>query len=480
MAGRVVVVGLGPAGVDHLLPGARQALESAPQRFARTELHPAVAELRAEGMTFESFDHLYESSPDLDTAYRAMVDVLLSASADGDVAYAVPGNPAVAERTVVLLRERAPRVTVVPGLSFADLAWLRLAVDPMERDARVVDARAIGDVVPAGPLLVAQCDHALVLGDVKLELLEHLHPDTPVTVLQRLGLPDEHVEVVPLADLDRAVVPDHLTALFVDAPRDARDAATEIARLLQLARRLRDPGGCPWDAEQTHRSLTRYLLEESYEVVEAVDDPVALQDELGDLLYQVVFHAAIAEETGEFSMADIARAIHDKLVRRHPHVFGEVIADEPDDVVRNWEQIKKREKGNASIVEGIPESLPSLLYTHKLFSKAASVGLDPGAADEALARIERAVRLLRADPRADLGPLLAAVVALARASGVDAESTLREWSARYRRQFETMETLADARGLDLAVLEPAGVAALWLEAGTADLTRETPRSTRSR
>ena len=143
-------------------------------------------------------------------------------------------------------------------------------------------------------MLIAQCDHALVLSDVKLTLLEHLDPDTPITVLQRLGLPDERVEQVPLAELDRTVDPDHLTSLFVEVDAGAAGAAAEIVRLLLLTKRLRDPGGCPWDAEQTHRSLTRYLLEESYEVVEALDglpDPaayVALEDELGDLLYQVV------------------------------------------------------------------------------------------------------------------------------------------------------------------------------------------------
>jgi tetrapyrrole methylase family protein/MazG family protein len=477
MPGRIVVVGLGPAGAEYLLPAARRALESAQRRFVRTQRHPAVADLEADGMHFASFDHVYESSADLDTAYRTMVDVLMAAAAVNEVAYAVPGNPAVAERTVELLRERtardAIRLRIVPGLSFADFAWARLGIDPMATPARVVDARAINEVELAGPTLIAQCDHALLLSDVKLALLEHLAVDTPVTVLHRLGLADESVERVSLVELDRVVEPDHLTSLFVDVDPGAAAAAHEITRLLQLARRLRDPGGCPWDAEQTHQSLTRYLLEESYEVVEVVDalpDPAAyaaLVDELGDLLYQVVFHAAIAEEADAFTMADVARGIHDKLVHRHPHVFGDVVADEPSDVVRNWEQIKKDEKGSTSIVEGIPPALPSLLYTHKLFSKAASVGLDPGSLDEGLDRLEDAAARLRAGDGAferDLAQLLAAAVVVARGGGVDAESALRGWAARYRGRFEAMERLALERGLDLASLDDADVAALWLEA----------------
>jgi tetrapyrrole methylase family protein/MazG family protein len=477
MPGRVVVVGLGPAGADHVLPVARRVLEGATLRYARTARHPAVEDLTAEGVTFETFDACYDAAPDLEHAYAEIAGVLVDAAGEhGEVVYAVPGSPAVAERTVALLRDADVDLVLVPGVSFADLAWVRLGIDPMEGDARVVDGRAIELAELAGPLLIAQCDSTFVLSDVKLALLEHLDPATPVTALQRLGLADEQVVTVPLEELDRgAIVPDHLTSVYVDA--GAAGAAREMVRLFQLAKRLRDPGGCPWDAEQTHRSLTRYLLEESYEVVEAVEALpadgaidfaayAALEDELGDLLYQVVFHAVLAQESGAFTMADVARGIHDKLVRRHPHVFGDVVADRTSEVMRNWEQIKKDEKGTTSIVEGITPGLPSLLYTHKLFRKAASVGLDPGGLGEALDRIDTAVARLRAggdDLEADLAQVLAAAVVVARAGGVDAETALRGWAATYRRRFEAMEHLALDRDLDLAALDPAGVAALWLE-----------------
>jgi tetrapyrrole methylase family protein/MazG family protein len=486
MAARVVVVGLGPAGADLLLPAARHALEHIPNRYVRTTRHPAVAELSADGIELRGFDDEYEAAEDVDTVYARIAEALLdAAAAAGEVAYAVPGNPAVAERTVALLREAAARseiaLEIVPGLSFAELAWVRLGIDPMA-GARVADARRLTaeDVVGEGALLIAQCDTRLVVSDVKLVLLEVLPADAPVTVLQHLGLSDEQVRTVSLADLDRDIRPDHLTALLVDSRAGA--AARELARLLGLAERLRGPGGCPWDAEQTHHSLTRYLLEEAYEVVETVealppeapggDVPAetyrALEDELGDLLYQVIFHAVLAEEAGAFDMGDVARGIHDKLVRRHPHVFGDADADSASDVMRNWEQIKKDEKGHTSIVSGITPGLPSLLYAHKLLRKAASVGLDPGGRDDALRRLDAVLTELRSsggrDLETQLGDLMAAAIVLARSGGIDAESALRGWAVRFRRRFEAVERLAEARNLDMAALAPDEVAALWIEA----------------
>lgn len=471
------------------MPAARDALFASTRCWVRTERHPAVGHLRASGLEVESFDARYDRGDSLDDVYRAIAESLIeAAAAHGEIAYGVPGNPAVAERTVELLHEadRAGRVSirVVPGLSFADAAWARIGVDPMATGARVLDGRAldVATIDAGGPLLIAQCDHALTMGDVKVTLLERFDPATTVTVLQRLGLPDEQIVDLALADLDRAIEPDHLTAVYV--PAASRSAPRELSQLLALAERLRAPDGCPWDAEQTHHSLSRYLLEESYEVVEAVDrlplaapgdtaadDPayVALLDELGDLLYQVIFHAVLAEEAGAFGMADVARGIHDKLVRRHPHVFGDVDADTSDAVMANWEQIKKAEKGVASIVSGITPGLASLLYAHKLLRKAASVGLDPGDADTSLDRITGAAEVLRRGEGAAadiaLGELLAAAVAFARTQGIDAESVLRGWSARFKDRFEAMEHLAVDRGLDLHTLDPVDVESLWAAAG---------------
>jgi len=481
---RVVVVGLGPAGADLVLTRALREIERIPVRYVRTARHPAVADLAAGGVTFSSFDAVYDEAAAIDVVYSRIADALVDAARQhGEILYAVPGNPVVAERSVALLIDRGAAgdisLEVVPGVSFADVAWARLGVDPLA-GGRILDGRGLdpADLEAGGPVLIAQVDDRLVASDVKLALLDHADPQTPVTVLQRLGSPDELVATVPLADLDRTIAPDHLTTLFVDLPVGSADA---FAALVALARRLRGPGGCPWDAEQTHRTLTRYLLEEAYEVVDAIEavpeagDPGAapeayadLADELGDLLFQVVFHGVLGEESGALSIAGVAQGIYDKLVRRHPHVFGDVAAASADDVVRNWEQIKKDESGSDSLVASISPGLPALLYTHKLFRKAASVGLDPGDRAAAVAMLRDAASMAARDHAPDnreaaVGDALAAAVLLARDSGIDAESALRGWAGRYRRRFLRMEDLARARGVDLHTAAPDVVGSLWEE-----------------
>ena len=420
---RVAVVGLGPAGPDLTTVGATARLAAAPVRFLRTHRHPA-AEPWADD---PSFDHHYESAATFDEVYAAIVeDLVAAASRHGEVAYAVPGSPHVLERAVAaLLADDRVEVDLVAGMSFLDLAWAHLGVDPVEAGVRLVDGYrfAIDAAGATGPLLVAHCHANHVLSDLKLAF-EDDEPESAV-VLQRLGLPDQHVVEVAWADLDRSVEADHLTSVFI--PAVTTPVAAELVRFAELVRTLREQ--CPWDREQTHASLTRYVVEETYEVVEAIEayDPETgagvedLEEELGDLLFQVVFHATIATESGAFTLADVARGIHDKLHRRHPHVFGDA-ADDPGSITRTWEEIKREEKGRGSVMEGIPKALPSLLYAHKVLSKAERIGAAvPVPADPATV-----------DPDGELGAVLLALVAHARAHGIDAEAALRSATDRLR------------------------------------------------
>jgi tetrapyrrole methylase family protein/MazG family protein len=429
----VVVVGLGPAGADLLTTATVEALASIPHRYLRTTRHPAAPAVAGA----VSFDAVYESAASLDDVYAGIVDALAEAAAEhGTVLYAVPGSPLVAERTVELLRaDDRVEVRMVPAMSFLDLAWAALGIDPVAEGVRTVDGRrfAVEAAGERGPLLVAQCDTRQVLSDIKLTVDDDLGP---VTVLQRLGLPDESVTSVAWSDLDKEVEPDHLTSIYL--PAGAPPVAREVARFAELVRTLR--ARCPWDREQTHRTLTRHLLEETYEVLEAIEalDEESgqgfdhLEEELGDLLFQVVFHATLGAEEGWFTLADVARGIHDKLVHRHPHVFAGVQADTPAEVITNWEQIKRDEKGRSSIMDGIGDGLPSLLYAHKVQRKAASVGLDPAAGEDGL------------------GAELFALVDRCRRAQVDPEAALRATAARFRDRFRAAEALAEQQGVDIS------------------------------
>ncbi len=446
---RIVVVGLGPGDVELLTVGSVTAIESIEVRFLRTSRHPAARAV-AGAVTFDS---VYESAERMEDVYPAIVERLVGAAVEhGVVLYAVPGSPLVAEHTVeLLLADPRVELEIIPALSFLDLAWVRLGIDPVQHGVRVIDGHrfAVEGAGERGPLLVGQCDSIHVLSDLKLALdsgpVPCLDPDATVVLLQRLGLPDEVVRTLHWTDIDR-IEPDHLTSIYL--PHLAAPMASELMAFVELVATLR--AECPWDQEQTHDSLRRHLLEESYEVLEAIDQLDVdtgegyehLEEELGDLLFQVFFHSQLATEQGQFTIADVARNVHDKLRSRHPHVFGEVDAADADAVVANWEQIKKSEKGRESVFDGVPDAIPALLYALKVRKKASSL---PPEQRSTVSFPELVDALDDAQCDADeatIGALLMAVVELARLADVDPETALRAAARRHRDDERAAELAA--------------------------------------
>ena len=467
---QVVVVGLGPAGPDLTNDLTRQAVESTPHRFLRTARHPS-APVVGDAI---SFDEVYEAADTFDDVYAEILERLVAAAnVHGRIVYAVPGSPLVLERTTRLLLAD-PRIdtTVLPALSFLDVAYARLGIDPVEAGIRLVDGHVFATAAAGdhGPLLVAHTHANWVLSDIKLTFDED--PPEQAVLLHHLGLPDEQVVTVAWADIDRTLEADHLTSLYI--PALAAPVGAALVRFHQLARTLREQ--CPWDREQTHQSLVKYLIEETYETVDAIealdpDNPLTDEDlieELGDLLYQIEFHATIAEQEGRFTMADVAQGVHDKLVRRHPHVFGNVVAEYTETVLTNWDAIKRAEKGRTSVFDGVPGSLPGLSYAAKVQSKASGVGFDWPNADGAIPKIsEELDEVLEArrsgsaeHVREEIGDLLFAVVNVARHLKVDPESALRAATQKFRDRFEALELLARERGIDLHAgkSDPGGAA----------------------
>lgn len=246
--------------------------------------------------------------------------------------------------------------------------------------------------------------------------------------------------------------------------------------LMELMRRLRGPGGCPWDAEQTHESLKRYLLEETYEVMEAIDadSTTMLREELGDLLLQVVFHAVIAEERGEFDIDDIIETLNDKLIRRHPHVFADLKVKDIEQLIENWEKIKRMEKGpgRQSVLSGVPSHLPALLKAQKISEKAARVGFDWSHADQVFAKVLEELKefeetMLEGDQErmeAELGDLLFALANLGRFLSLNPEDALRKTIARFMKRFEHIENSVHAANREIRDTSLEDMERLWEEA----------------
>ncbi len=475
----ITLLGLGPGDPQLLTRAAWQALEAADEIYLRTGQHPTVAHLPAH-LRVHTFDHLYEQANTFEQVYEAIVgEVLRLGRRPQGVLYAVPGHPLVAETTGVALLQRAREarlpVRVIDGLSFLEPLWRALALDPFPQSA-LVDAlelarRLTPPFPPSVPAFVAQLYDRHLASHVKLTLMHHYPDEHPVTLVHRAGLPDQAVRPMRLYEIDRDPDIGLLTALYVP-PLGSGTAFEDFEHLIA---RLRAPDGCPWDRKQTHASLRPFLLEETYEVLEALDrgDPQALQEELGDLLLQIVLHTEIATEEGEFTMPQVIQTVHDKIVRRHPHVFGDVQVESAEEVVRNWEALKRREKqargegdGPASVLDGVPAALPALAKAQAVSRKAAKVGFDWPSVEGVWAKVAEELAELQAAPSperraAELGDLLFALVNLARHLNIDAETALREATARFMRRFRQMERRALAQGQEMAQLSLDEMDALW-------------------
>lgn len=481
----ITVVGMGPGGKAYLTLEAYELLTQGTHVFLRTEQHPVVSYLKEKGMVYTSFDAVYEEQPCFEDVYEEIVSRLIAAAERAPVIYAVPGNAFVAERTVQLLLDRVPNcMKVVHGASFIDAIIGSLAYDPVEGleilDALSVEAHAMEAHVDR---LFIQVYDVSIATRVKLKLMAHYPDDMEVTVVRAAGVPEsECIYKMPIFELDHH--PEcytHLTSIFV--PRGPERYT--LSGLRDIMRTLRGENGCPWDREQTHESLVADLIEEAYEVKEAAEDQddEALVDELGDVLLHVVFHAAIAEEDGYFTFEDIVKAISEKMIRRHPHVFGDAKAETSDAVLTQWQAIKNEEKGVACLsdeMRRVSKSLPALTRAAKIQKKAASVGFDwPDVSsallkvDEELEEWKRAIHSGSAEHAyEELGDLLFIIANVARKLGLDSELALMSAADKFVRRFAYVENAMGDLGRDDSEKRHEIMEKLWQEAKNIEILKE--------
>lgn len=481
----ITLLGLGPGDPNMLTRQAWDWLDQIPEIYLRTKQHPVVAGFPV-NLKVHSFDHLYDKGEKFEDVYANITEQVLDLGRRPQgVTYAVPGHPFVAEATSPEIARRARAeglpVRIIEGISFLEPVFSALEIDPFPRMA-MMDAFELASLhhpnfPPDMPGLITQIYDNFSASSVKLTLNAVYPDDHPVTLVHAAGTTEQVIETCKLFEMDRSEHIGLLTALYIPP----LDSDTSLEAFQEVVARLRAPDGCPWDMEQTHASLRKYLLEETYEALAALDaeDTDALQEELGDLMLQILLHAQIGSEEGEFTMAQILQGIHRKIVRRHPHVFGEVQVSGVDGVLLNWQKLKERERvenGEGEVkgmLDGVPKILPALSQAQEIQDRAARIGFDWPDIEPVFAKVFEELAEVRQaetdDERsAELGDLIFAVVNLVRRYKVDAESALRGTNQKFRNRFAYIEKRAREAGRELGTLTLAEMDIWWEEAKDLD------------
>ncbi|MBS4221086.1 nucleoside triphosphate pyrophosphohydrolase [Bacillus sp. FJAT-49711] len=488
MKKEIIIIGLGSGDLDQLPLGVYKLMKHGDRLILRTKEHPVVDELIREDIDFKSFDEVYEKHDQFDAVYEEITETLLKTAETEKVIYAVPGHPMVAERTVQLLLEQGPlrgiNIKVAGGQSFLDSLFTAVNVDPVE-GFQLLDGTMLHkeQIRIDQHVIIAQVYDAFVASDVKLTLMEKYPDDYEVVMVTAAGSTLERITRIPLYELDRQMKLDNLTSLYVPPISSRELAYKEFSTLRKIIADLRGPNGCPWDKEQTHESLKKYLIEEAYELLDAIDrdDIDNMIEELGDVLLQIMLHAQIGEDEGMFSIEDVVLGLNEKMVRRHPHVFSDVQAEDSEQVVENWEKIKAEEKSNTgirkSLLEGTSKGLPALLLSYEYQKKAGKVGFDWGAPEEAWEKVKEEMQEFedeltngkKHDQLLEFGDLLFALVNVARLLKIHPEEALQTSNEKFLRRFSFIELKVHESGRTFEEFSLEELDQFWNDAKKAGL-----------
>lgn len=466
---KIMILGLGAGDLDQLPLGVYKRILKSELVYLRTKEHPVVAELENEGAQFTSFDFIYEKYDRFEQVYEEISEFLLDQAAQQSVTYAVPGHPIVAEQTVQLLLVKGPArgidIEFAGGQSFIDAMFQALKIDPID-GFQLLDAMTLtrDSFNLRQHIIIGQVYDTYVASNVKLTLMERLPDDYQIFVVTAAGSSAEQIEAIALYELDRVVKVDNLTSVYIPPVRDEEILFKEFDKLRQVIADLRGPNGCPWDKKQTHSSLKKYLIEEAYELIEAIghDDLDHMIEELGDVLLQVMLHAQIGEDDGYFSINDVIESITAKMIRRHPHVFGSVEVDGVEDVLSNWNEIKSQEKSaqaDESLLDFIGLSQPSMLRAYELQKCAAKVGFDWQEIEPVWEKVMEELQEFKAEVNGqaltenamkEFGDLMFAMINLARFYKINPEEALLATNQKFTDRFRHVEKRVKESGKEFA------------------------------
>lgn len=439
----ITVLSLGPGAKEYLSKESEQLLHTS-CLFLRTSRHPIAEALIADGISFTALDDLYDEYEDFDELHQAIADRILKESTDQEIVYAVP-DPETDQSVRILRRQNGIPVRVLPGVSYASYYLSRLP-QPFAPSSSICTCSAMDCTHPVDTetdLLITELHSQALAGDIKIVLCNMYSEETEI-VFFPAGL--KAPSVIPLFTLDRQKKYDHTSAVYIPAvPFECKTRFT-FQDLMHVMSILRSQDGCPWDQEQTHESLRPYLLEEAYEAAGAIDeeDMDHLCEELGDVLLQVAFHASIAESSGDFNHIDIASAICQKMIRRHPKVFGHASVHDDHEA---WDQLKKEERGYTSVSDSLADvthALPALTRATKVQSRAGKAGVGFQSSEEALRTAQDILSTILQSSATDtgksLGQLLFTVIDAARTAGLDADQLLSSATDRFIDRFSEAES----------------------------------------
>lgn len=457
----IKVIGLGAGDINQLPLGIyNELLQAETDVYVRTLDHPVIEALQKEGVVFQSFDHIYEKHDQFHDVYEEIAEILTNKAAVENVIYAVPGHPLMAEQTVqLLLQAENVDVNIRGGQSFLDAMFASLKIDPID-GFQLIDATSFAreQLNYENHIIFAQVYDAFVASEVKLELLEDLPADHPVTIIEAAGSEHEEKIKVPLEELDRVTSLSNLTSVYV-APIEKEKLTHSFNYLRDIIRILRSEKGCPWDRKQTHESLRKYAIEEVYELVDAInrEDDEAIEEELGDVLLQVMLHSQIGEEVGYFSIEDVIRTLNEKIIRRHPHVFADEKADNEAEVEEIWQKVKQEEGKRKEDILKINKALPQLEQAVDIQKAAAKLGFDwddvSGVWDkfsEELQEVKDAIENgNKQDIEEEFGDLLFVLANLAKWYKVNPELALQTANEKFMRRFKEVAEEAEAKGEDI-------------------------------
>lgn len=455
---KITVLGLGAGDFDQLPMGVYKKIKNASTLYVRTMEHPVIEELSKEAIEFVSFDSVYEKHGEFLPVYEEITQTLIEKSKESDVVYAVPGHPLVAEMTIQLLVQAEKNgeieLSIEGGQSFLDPIFGALRIDPID-GFQLVDGStfSIHHINMNNHLLIAQVYDQFSASNVKLTLMEKYDDEYPVTIVTAAGSAGEILRTVPLHELDHSTEINNLTTVYVPPVAEETLAVKEFSTLRKIISTLRSENGCDWDKAQTHESLKRYLLEEAHEALQAVDeqDDEHIIEEFGDLLMIVLMNAQIGEDEGMFNLEDMIESINKKMIRRHPHVFGDVKVSSVEEINANWEKIKKEERAaegsDDSILKGEYRADSAIQTAYNYQRKAAKLNFEwPTSegfwlkAEEEWSEFKEAIETGTKEQQLDeFGDVLITLVNLARHYKISAEEAMLHANSKFARRFAEVE-----------------------------------------